>query len=120
MNSFRDHDRIYSSPALVNAICAMGCRYCIDNDVLSQVATKRLGERFIQQARSELRVEKTMTPLSSVVYAIMFLVELSVGRARDAFSHLRLAADSLKDADRHEWSADAFQITLFGIQALNM
>lgn len=120
MNNFKHNSRVYCSPALVNAICAMGCRYYTDNDGPNEVAVRRLGERFTQQARAELRAEKAMTPLSSVTYAIMFLVELSAGSARDAFSHLRLAIDSLQDVDRREWSDEAFQITLYGIHALNV
>jgi hypothetical protein len=119
-DSFKYNSRVYCSPALVNAICAMGCRYCTDNDGLNEVAIRRLGERFTQQAKAELRAEKVMTPLSSVTYAVMFLVELSAGSARDAFSHLRLAIDSLQDIDKREWSEEAFQITLYGIHALNV
>lgn len=120
MESFKYQDRTYCSPALVNAICAMGCRYCIDDGGVLEVVIRRLGDRFLQQARAELKVEKSMTPLSVVTYALMFLVELSVGRARDAFSHLRLATESLKDMKRFGWSDEAFNITLFGVHALNV
>ena len=120
MDSFKNHNRIYCSPALVNAICALGCRYCMDDHGTMEVTIKRLGDRFTQQAGAELRAERSMTPLSVVTYAIMFLIELSAGRARDAFSHLRLATDSMQDIDRYGWSDEALQITMFGIQALNM
>jgi hypothetical protein len=119
VDSFKNNNHIYCSSALVNAICAMGCRYCVAQGG-DDVAVKRLGERFTQQVWVELRLEKKMTPLSSVTYAIMFLVQLSEGQARTAFSHLRLAVESLREVDHNVWSEEAFQITFFGIHATNM
>jgi hypothetical protein len=120
IQSFKINDRTYCSSALVNAICAMGCNYCVDKNGANEPTIRRLGERFTERARSELRTEKTMTPLSIVTYAIIFLVELSAGHARDAFSHLRLAIDSLQDVGRNGWDEEAFSITFFGIHALNV
>lgn len=65
IDSFRSHDGRYCSAALVNAICALGSRYCVDKDG-NEVAIKRLGERFTQQVHVELRAERNLTPLSSV------------------------------------------------------
>jgi hypothetical protein len=119
IDSFKARNRTYCSPALVNAICALGSRYCIARGG-NEVAITRLGDRFTQQVWADLRAEKSMTPVSLVVYAIMFLVQVSAGQARDAFSHLRLAVDSLADIDRDGWSDEAFQVTFFGIQTVNM
>ncbi|KIW05900.1 uncharacterized protein PV09_03094 [Verruconis gallopava] len=119
LDSFKNRNGVYCSSALVNAICAMGCRYCEDVTG-SKVAITRLGDRFTQQVWAELKLEKVLTPLSAVTYAIMFLVELSAGDARAASSHLRLATDSLREVNKFGWSEEAFQITFFGINALNI
>lgn len=119
MDSFKNHNDVYCSSALVNAICAMGCRYFVDVDG-NDVGVRRLGNRFMQQVEAELKMEKAMTPLSSVTYAIIFLIQLSEGQAGDAYSHLRLGADSLREINREPWSEEAFEITFFGINTVNM
>lgn len=119
MASFRNHDDTYCSSALVNAICAVGCCYVVDKSG-NQSSVRTLGDRFTQQVWAQLKTERTMTPVSVVTYAIMFLVELSNGQARTAFTHLRLAVEALRDVDMEDWSEEAFEITYSGIHSLSM
>jgi hypothetical protein len=68
---------------------------------------------------TETKNETQMTPVSAVTYAILFLVELSSGKGASAFSHLRLAVESLRNVSQGNWSEEAFEITSFGIHTLN-
>ncbi|TLD36309.1 hypothetical protein E2P81_ATG03198 [Venturia nashicola] len=118
MGSYRNKNKIYCTPSLINAICALGCCYEEDEQGNS-VASKRMGERFAQQVLIETKNETQMTPVSAVTYAILFLVELSSGKGASAFPHLRLAVESLRKIPVGNWSAEAFEITSFGIHTLN-
>jgi hypothetical protein len=118
VSSLKAKTLTYCAPSLVNAICAMGCCFMADEQGNNGEAMVYRG-RFAQHAHIELQTETEMTPVSAVTYAILFLVELSAGQARTAFSHLRLAVESLRVVDRASWSDDAFEITLFGIHTLN-
>jgi hypothetical protein len=118
MGSYRQRNRAYCTNSLINAICALGCCYEEDEQG-NNGASKRLGERFAQQVLTETKNEAQMTPVSAVTYAILFLVELSSGKGASAFSHLRLAVESLREVSAGNWSEEAFEITSFGIHTLN-
>lgn len=118
MSSFRNNDSIYCSLPMVNAMCAVGCCYLSHKEGWD-VDAKSLGQRFYHQAWSDMRVEEDMTLVSAVTYAILFLFELSQGQARNASSHLRLSVESLRLVDKHYWSEEAFQVSLWGVQTLN-
>lgn len=117
-SSLRANDSTYCNAAMINAMCAVGCCYLADEDG-TESDPKRLGQRYYQQAWAEIQTEEKMTLLSTVTYAILFLFELNQGHARNASSHLRLAVESLRAVDRREWTDEAFQISLWGIQTLN-
>ena len=118
MSSFRNNDSTYCSQPMLNAMCAVGCCYLTHKEG-RQVDAKSLGQRFYHQAWSDMRVEEDMTLVSSVTYAILFLFELSQGQARNASSHLRLSVESLRSVNKHYWSEEAFQVSLWGVQTLN-
>lgn len=118
MSSFRNNDSIYCSQPMINAICAVGCCYLAQKED-SEVDTRSLGQRFYHKAWSDMRVEEDMTLVSAVTYAILFLFELSQGQARNASSHLRLSVESIRSVNKHYWSEEAFQVSLWGIQTLN-
>jgi len=118
MSSFRNNDSIYCSQSMVNAMSAVGCCY-LANKEGREVDAKSLGQRFYQQAWSAMRVEEDMTLVSAVAYAILFLFELRQGQARNAYSHLRLSVESLQSVNKHHWSEEAFQVSLWGVQTLN-
>jgi hypothetical protein len=118
VSSLQTRNLTYCTPSLVNAICAMGCCFMADEQGNNEEAIK-LRQRFVRQAHAELKVEDEMTPVSSVTYAIIFLVELSAGQARTAISHLRLAVESLRQVDKSRWSEEAFEISSFGLHTMN-
>ncbi|RDI78713.1 hypothetical protein Vi05172_g11297 [Venturia inaequalis] len=118
MGSYRNKNKIYCTNSLINAICALGCCYEEDEQG-NNAASKRMGERFAQQVLCETKNETQMTPVSAVTYAILFLVELSSGKGASAYTHLRLAVESLRKISVGNWSAEAFEITSFGIHTLN-
>jgi hypothetical protein len=118
MSSFRNNDSIYCSQSMVNAMCAVGCCYLIHNEG-REVDAKYLGQRFYLEAWSDMRIEEDMTLVSAVTYAILFLFELSQGQVRNASSHLRLSVESLRSVNKHYWSEEAFQVSLWGVQTLN-
>jgi hypothetical protein len=118
MGSYRNRNKTYCTNSLINAICALGSCYEEDEQGNNE-ASKRMGERFAQQVLTETKNETQMTPVSAVTYAILFLVELSSGKGASAFSHLRLAVESLRNVSQGNWSEEAFEITTFGIHTLN-
>ncbi|KAL9579403.1 MAG: hypothetical protein Q9203_006712 [Teloschistes exilis] len=118
--SFDTCDDTYCCPSLVNAVCAMACHLMNTDDVddeIDDVAT--LANGFMNQARREVIPAKGM-PLTSVqALAVMYLAELSNGKARSACGYLRACTEYLKVIDLDEQSFDAREITLCGIQTLN-
>ncbi|KAL8703629.1 MAG: hypothetical protein Q9201_003199 [Fulgogasparrea decipioides] len=118
--SFRTNNAIYCSSALVNAICAMACHLVepkdVDDDVENVVA---LGHGFMNQARQEIMPKNYLHLTSIQALAVMYLCELSSGKARSATGYLRAAAEFLKNARVDGQSLEARQITLWGIQTLN-
>jgi hypothetical protein len=118
LEDYKKRNNTYCSPSLVNAICAMGCCFLVDEHGNNKEVQK-WGDRFARQVRMQVEREKEMTTTSAVVYAVLFLVELSAGQARKAYSHLRLAVESLREVDKVNWAADAFEITSFGVHTLN-
>ncbi|KAL8966860.1 MAG: hypothetical protein Q9183_003180 [Haloplaca sp. 2 TL-2023] len=118
--SFRTNDSTYCSPALVNAICAMACHLVDKGDLegdIDDVST--LGNGFMNQARREV-LPQNYTQMTSVqALAVMYLSDLSAGKARSAIGYLRASAEFLKAAEVDGQSAEAREITLWGIQTLN-
>ncbi|KAL8921374.1 MAG: hypothetical protein Q9172_004067 [Xanthocarpia lactea] len=117
--SFRNNSETYCSPALVNAICAMACHLLDAHDIDDEVDVDTLAKSFMDQARHEV-LPKNYTLLTSVqALAIMYLADLSSGRARSATGYLRASVEFLKAAELDGQSLAAREISLWGIQTLN-
>ena len=117
--SFRTNSETYCSPALVNAICAMACHLLDAHDIDDEVDVDTLAKGFMDQARHEV-LPKNYTLLTSVqALAIMYLADLSSGRARSATGYLRASVEFLKAAELDGQSLAAREISLWGIQTLN-
>ena len=128
LTSFHDNDTTYCSSALVNAICAMGC-HLLDNplsdassrDIATRTAYQdamKLREGFMVEARSHLPPGSYGQMTAIQAFAVMFLVELSSGKARNATGYLRCAADHLRKRDSSDQSDDAVKLSYWGIHTL--
>lgn len=112
----------YCSPSLVNAICAMACHFLDgDNarDRRNVVDSATLRDGFMAEARTTLTPETFHHMTSIQSFAIMYLVELSSGKARSAVGYLRSALENLKASSGPQQSEGAKEITFWGIQTLN-
>ncbi|KAL8758085.1 MAG: hypothetical protein Q9184_004029 [Pyrenodesmia sp. 2 TL-2023] len=122
-NDFRDsytnNDETYCSSALVNAICAMACHLMDPNDTDTDVDIDKLMNGFMNQARQEVRPQNYMHLTSVQALAVMYLADLSSGRARSAIGYLRASVEFLKAAELDGQSPKAREISLWGIQTLN-
>ena len=110
------------SASLVNAICAMGCNLLESEDVKdrkNRIDAATLRDGFMDEARA------TLTPISyhfltSVqALAIMFLVELSSGKATKAVGYLRSAVEYMANRHQPPLSEEAYEITVWGLYTLN-
>ena len=121
-HDFRSNGQTNCSASLVNAICAMGCNLLESEDVgdrsnVIDAATLRDG--FMNEARATLTPSSYgyMTSVQSL--AVMFLVELSSGKARKAIGYLRSAVDNMKNGLEPPPSEEATEITIWGLHTLN-
>lgn len=127
--SYHAGDDTYCSNPLTDAICAMAC-HLLDNpspgskprdkDSISGYDDAiQLREAFMGEARSSLGPD-TYTQMTSIqAFAIMFLSELSSGRARSATGYLRCAADHLKFSKADGQSKEALELSYWGVHTLN-
>ncbi|KAL2040459.1 hypothetical protein N7G274_006902 [Stereocaulon virgatum] len=119
---FRHNLDTYCSRSLVNAICAMAC-HLLDGENergrrnVIDAATLRDG--FMAEARTTLTPETFSHMTSIQSFAIMYLVELSSGKARSAVGYLRSAVENLKTSSGPQQSDEAKEVTFWGIQTLN-
>ena len=123
-NSFKDSDISYCSAALVNALCAMGCTLLAseersDNAKRSRIDAATLRDAFMAEARDSLNSGNYHHLTSIQAFGVMYLVELSSGKARIAVGYLRSAVEYLQDANRTDQSEEVAELTLWGIQTLN-
>ena len=114
--------QINSSASLVNAICAMGCNLLESEDVSDRrnrrdAATLRDG--FMNEARANLTPSSYSHMTSIQTLAVMYLVELSSGKARKAIGYLRSAVDNMKNSTGPPLSEEANEITVWGLHTLN-
>lgn len=121
-HSFRTNDKTYCSTALVNAICAMGCHLLATNmndSVGKDVDIMTLKEGFLKEAREYLLPESYLDMTSIQTFAVMYLVDVSSGKARNATGYLRCAVENLKSIKRDDQSDEARELSDWGIQTLN-
>lgn len=122
LESFENRRRTYCSSALVNAICAMGCHLL---DIHGEYAAGRdldvgtLREGFMKEARTLTPPEDYAKMTAIQAFAVVFLVDLSSGKALRAAGYLRLAADGLRSMSESEHSAEAVELSLWGVHTLN-
>ena len=121
-HDFRSNVQTNCSASLVNAICAMGCNLLENEDVgdrsnVIDAATLRDG--FMNEARATLTPSSYGYMTSVQTLAVMFLVELSSGKARKAIGYLRSAVDNMKNGLGPSPSEEATEITLWGLHTLN-
>ncbi|KAL8727169.1 MAG: hypothetical protein Q9166_006206 [cf. Caloplaca sp. 2 TL-2023] len=117
--SFRSNSDTYCSSALVNAVCAMACHLVDANDIDDDVNIDTLAAGFMNEARHEVMPQTYMLLTSVQALAIMYLADLSSGRARSATGYLRASVEFLKAAELDGQSLAAREISLWGIQSLN-
>ena len=107
----------------------MGC-HLLDNplsdassrDIATRTAYQdamKLREGFMVEARSHLPPGSYGQMTAIQAFAVMFLVELSSGKARNATGYLRCAADHLRKRDPSDQSDDAVKLSYWGIHTLN-
>ncbi|KAL8934880.1 MAG: hypothetical protein Q9216_005689 [Gyalolechia sp. 2 TL-2023] len=117
--SYETHNETYCSSALVNAICAMACHLIDQRDTDGEGDIETLSTGFMNQARHEVQPRNYMTLCSVQALAVMYLAELSSGKARSATGYLRASVEFLKVAELDGQSPKAREISLWGIQTLN-
>ena len=123
MASFDNHDKVYCTSALVNAICAMACHLFVNNpdeDFPYALDPTDLMEKFLLEARTlaqELPAEKLAVVQT---YAVMFLVDLSSGKGANSASYIRLAADAIDQRIESGYSSQAAEMTKWGIYSLSV
>ena len=110
---------LYCTPAMINLMCAIGCTLFVDPSDTPEIDPKRCLVQFQKQALSELADEDETKPTWAISYAMLFLLELSIGQARKAGSHLRMAVESLARVDRTGYDDSAFEIMAWGIHTLS-
>ncbi|KAL8831026.1 MAG: hypothetical protein Q9170_005476 [Blastenia crenularia] len=118
-DSYHTSDETYCSSALVNAICAMACHLMDQKDADGEGDIETLTNGFMNQARQEVKPENYQSLCSVQALAVMYLADLSSGKARSATGYLRASVEFLKAAELDGQSAKAREISLWGIQTLN-
>ena len=119
---FEDRRQRRCSASLLNAICAMACNLVGTENVIhpeteTDMATLRHG--FRAEARRHLLPETYSLITSIQTFAVMYLVELSSGRAQSATGYLRSAIDNLKPFNSLRYSEEAEELTFWGIRTMH-
>ncbi|MCJ1401592.1 hypothetical protein MMC11_004808 [Xylographa trunciseda] len=123
MASFVNHDNIYCTSALVNAICAMACHLfdkSPDERFETEVHPQDLRRKFMLEARTLVKDMPTEKLAVVQTYAVMFLVDLSSGKGANSASYIRLAADAIDQRVESGYSSQAAEMTKWGIYALSV
>lgn len=123
MASYRNRSNVYCSSPMVNAICAMACRFfdfAAHHDTETPIDPETLGDRFMDEARSQITPEVYQKLTTLQTFAVMFLVDLSAGKGSRASSYIRLAADKLNSRLDSQYSTEASEMASWGLYALNV
>ncbi|KAI9704773.1 MAG: hypothetical protein M1836_006553 [Candelina mexicana] len=123
MASYGTKSNLYCSPALVNAICAMGCHvYDPEGDEGTELEMDPLvlGEKFMDEARSLIRPEIYHRMATIQTFAIMFMVDLASGKGSRASTYIRLAAENLNARLEIQYCTEALEIAKWGIYSMNV
>lgn len=123
MASYRNRSNLYCSPSMVNAICAMGCRFfdfAPEYDTKPRIDPKDLGDKFMEEARSQIKPDSYYKMSTLQAFAIMFLVDLSAGKGSRASSYLRIAAEKLNSRIDSQYSTESAEIASWGLYVISM
>lgn len=118
VNSFRYNSKLFCSPVLVNAMCALACHLHAnaDTDEIEQ-----LGLSFSDAVRSEIEPDDgCLTTIQAL--AVMFLVGCGRGRGLRASSYLTLASKGLSNIkmSQEDGFLEVLRDTTRGIRCLNV
>lgn len=123
MASYRNRSNLYCSVPLVNAVCAMACRFfdsAPEYDTKPRIDPGALGNRFMEEARSHIKPDIYYKMSTLQTFAIMFLVDLSAGKGSRASSYLRIAADKLNSRLDSQHYTESTEIASWGLYVINM
>jgi hypothetical protein len=118
VNSFRYNLKLFCSPVLVNAICALACHLHVNADTEE---IEQLGQSFSDAVRSEIEPDDgCLTTIQAL--AVMFLVDCGRGRGLRASSYLTLASRSFSNIKMSEEVGflEVLRDTVRGIRCLNV
>ena len=121
-HDFRENVQTHCSASLVNAICAMGCNLLHSEEIderRNRIDAATLRDGFLDEARTSLTPASFGYTTSLQALAVMFLVELSSGKARKAIGYLRSAVDNMNNRRGPLLSEEASDITVWGLHTLN-
>ena len=119
---FKSDHGLHCSRPLVNAICAMACNLLkVDpgEDGWSPQDAATLRDGFMAEARKLLVLESVSHMTSIQAFAVMFLVELSSGKARNGIGYLRSAIENMGRQSDAQYSKEAKELMFWGILTLN-
>lgn len=121
-SDFRENQETYCSIPLVNVICAMGCNLLEGEQTYEQsnpFPAAILREGFMKEVRRTLSPDAYCHMTSIQTFAIMYLVELGSGKARNAIGYLRSAIDNMMTTSGPLHSEEARELTFEGLITLN-
>jgi hypothetical protein len=120
VNSYTRQKNRYCSSILVDAICAMACKYHTPSDS-DRVDMELLGSKFCDAVRANIDpMDKSITTIQA--FAVMFLVEMARGKGLRASSYLRIAGSNLVETafiDRAGFDC-VLKTTIRGIRCLDV
>ena len=128
-DGYESNNETHCSCALVNSVCAMACLLLEEPDKNAELIDEntfgtyqdamQLRDAFMAEARALLQPD-TYSDLTSIqAFAVIFLVDLSSGKARSATSYIRSAADHLKIRGHDKQKNEAAQLSYWGVHTLN-
>lgn len=123
--SFHDCLDTHCSGSLVNAICALSCRLLHngwDDDGETKGGIDSLCLQFMDEVGSLTKTADRYSMTTCQTYAVMFLVELGLGKSQAATAHLRLAVEILavrQPMFEEEPFSDSDEVASWGILSLH-
>lgn len=119
-SDFQTRGKTHCSSSLVNAICAMACHLLEAEQATSRSETelKLVRDGFLNEALASLSPENYHHLTSIQTFAIIYLAEMSDGRANSAYPYLRSATDYLNASKPDQQNVRAYELSGWGIHTL--
>lgn len=121
VRAYRNGDRSACSKALLNAICAMACNTLSRRQLEAERDTSDLAhlqEAFFLEAKSLITPAELQDIIAVQAMAVMYLADLSRGKALSANAYLKCASECLRNLEPEvDLSAD-FDLSRWGIHFL--